>query len=163
MPSPPAALPLLPTSELVAKFWLGSIPGLTPAMVASQLPANAAGWAQTGFITVAVVGGSPDIDAPVKNPILQLDFYAVQLGSQKAPWSAANVLAETVRNATLQRVGQKRPLRITAGPLTYPPAVVQSAYLLTEPRRKWGDPGDYAVYTADMAMTWNTTGDHITP
>jgi hypothetical protein len=163
VPSTPTPFPLLPTSELVAKFWLGSIPNLSPAMVSSQLPADASTWAATGFITVAVVGGTPDIDLPVKNPVLQLDFYAVQLGSQKAPWSVSNVLAETVRNATLKRVGQKRVLQIVVGNATYPPAVVQSAYFMTEPRRKFGDPGNYASYTADMAMTWVTVGDHITP
>lgn len=154
-------LPLLSTSELVAKAWLGTIPSLNPGMVATQLPADETSWAATGFIQATVVSGSPDIYMPVKKPVLQLDFWATNAGSDKAPWGKAAVLGETVRYATLQRTGFNRVLTITAGNLAYPSAVVQSAYFMTEIRRVPGDPGDYAHFSADMSMTWVTVNDRI--
>jgi hypothetical protein len=162
-----ATLPPLATSELVAQFWIGTIPGLSTQMVATQLPdaedkrGNPAPWVATGFITVHVVGGSPNIYLPVKNPVMQLDFYATRPGSDKPPWGVANVLAETVRYATLQRTGFNRVLNLMAGNTTYPPAVVKSAYFMTEPRRAYGDVGDYGHYQVDMAMTWVTPSDRI--
>lgn len=152
---------LLATSELVAIAWLGSIPDLSTQMVATQLPADESTWETTGFITVNVVGGSPDIYLPVKNPVLQVDCYANKRSSNKPPWWRANVLAETVRYATLQRTGINRLLTISAGGATYPKAVVQTAYLVTEPRRVYHDPGDYAIYTFDLAMGWQTVADVI--
>lgn len=152
-------LPLLPTSELVARAWLGSIDGFSPQMVAPQLPADDTSWAATGFVQAVVVGGSPDIDLPVKKPVLQIDCWATKPGSDKPKWVMANLLAETIRYATLQRMSMSRLLTITSGLLTYPPAVVISAYLMTEIRRIPGDPGDYAHYQFDMAMSWKTANE----
>ena len=157
----PAPRPRLATNELVAVAWLGSIPGLSTQMVSTQLPADDTAWAATGFITVAVVGGSPNIYLPVKKPVFQVDCYAVKPGSNKPPFWKANVLAETVRYGTLPRVGFNRPLSLSAGGVSYPPARVQTAYVVTEPRRRYSDAADYAVYSFDLALEWLTIGDVI--
>lgn len=158
---PSSALPLLATSELVACAWIGSIDGLSPQMTATTLPPNDAAWAPTGFVTVSVVGGSPDIYNPVKKPVMQIDCYATRPGSNKPPWGQANVIAETIRYATLQRTGFNRELSLSANGVSYPSAAVQSAYLMTEMRRMYSDAADYAHYSFDMQMTWITIGDHI--
>jgi hypothetical protein len=163
--SPP--LPLLATSELVIAAWIGSIEHLSPQMVATQLPASVnadgtvASWVQTGFVTVSVVGGSPDIYLPVKKPVIQVDTWATKPGSNKPPWWQANVLAETIRYATLQRTGFNRPLTLTVNGVSYPGAVVTSAYFATEFRRIGDDQADYARYQADMQISWQTIGDVI--
>lgn len=164
-------LPLLPTSELVAVSWLGSIPALQPLggtqMVATTLPAdvdasnNPAAWVQTGFITVTVVGGSPDIYLPVKRPVFQVDCWAAKPGSNRPPWWQANALAETIRYATLQRLGFNRPLTITVNGVSYPNAMVTSAYMVTEFRRIYSDAADYARYAGDLALTWITPGEKL--
>lgn len=152
---------LLPTSELVAVSWLGSVQGLTPQQVATTLPSDDTTWAKAGFVTVAVVGGSPNIYLPIKSPVFQVDCWAVKPGSGRPPWWQANNLAELIRYATLQRTGINRLLTISANGVTYPPAVVQTAYLLTEPRRSYADAADYALYTADLAIEWTTVNDRI--
>lgn len=152
---------LLTTNELAAMAWIGGVSGLSQQMVATQLPADSSTWADTGFITVAVVGGSPNIYLPVKAPVLQVDCYAVKPGSNKPLWWKSNALAETIRYATLQRTGINRVLAITSGGHTYPSAVVQTAYLTTEPQRRYGDAGGYASYQFDMALEWTTVGDVI--
>ncbi len=152
---------LLPTSELVAVAFIGTITGLSPQMVATTLPSDDVVWAKTGFITVAVVGGSPNIYLPVKAPVFQVDCWAVKPGSNRPPWWMANNLAETIRYATLQRTGINRVLTITANGVAYPSAVVQSPYLVTEPRRVYSDAAEYACYSFDLAAEWTTVGELI--
>lgn len=164
-------LPLLATSELVAIAWIGSIPALAALggtqLVATTLPADVtpggkpAPWVKTGFVTVSVVGGSPDIYLPVKKPVIQVDTWATDPGSNKPPWWMANVLAETIRYATLQRAGINRSLSLGANRVSYPGAVVTSAYFLTEFRRMYSDAADYAQYSADLQLCWQTIGDRI--
>lgn len=155
------AVTLLTTSELAAIAWIGSIQGFSTQMVATQLPADNTTWAATGFVTVAVVGGSPDIYLPVKKPVLQVDCYAVKPGSNKPPWWKANVLAERIRYATLARTGFNRLLTPSANGVAYPSANVRAAYLVTEPRRVFGDLSDYAIYSMDLLLEWATHGDTL--
>lgn len=154
-------LALLPNSELVGVAFIGTITGLSPGMVATTLPADDQAWSGTGFVTVAVVGGSPHPDLAVRNPVMQVDCWAVKPGSGKPPWWKANAIAETIRNAAIQRTGVNRLLAITANGVTYPSAVVQAAWLVTEPRRRYADAADYALYSMDVAMTWTVPSAKI--
>lgn len=153
-------LPLLPNDELVATAWIASIPGLTTAMVGTQLPpdvnadGSVASWIATGYITVAVVGGTPDALLPVSRPILQVDCWATVPGSNKPPWWKAAALASAIRYATWDRLRIPRPLVAAVGGVEYPLAVVQGAYLATAFRRIYDDQGDYARYQGDLALAW---------
>lgn len=165
------AFPLLATSEMVARAWIGSIPAVEAVagtdMVGETLPPDAgangspAPWTQTGFVTLAVVGGSPDIYLPVKKPVFQVDAWAAKPGSNRPPWNRANVLMETIRAATQQRTGFNRLLTLTDNGTGYPSAVVDSAYFLTEPHRDYADAADYAHYIANVQFVWHTAGDVI--
>jgi hypothetical protein len=141
--------------------WIGTIPGFSPDMVATQLPTDTSTWARTGFVTVSVVGGTPAADLPVKKPVMQIDGWAVKPGSNKPRWAPANLLLEVIRYAALQRTGFNRLLNPVAGNVSYPACVVDSVVFLTEPRRGYGDPGDYARYTVDAQFTWRTVPDVI--
>jgi hypothetical protein len=153
-------LPLLPNDELVATAWIGSIPGLNPAMVGTQLPpdvdsdGSTAAWIATGFIKLAVVGGTPDALLPVNRPVLQVDCWATVPGSNKPPWQKAAALASVIRYATWDRIRIPRPLVAAVNGVQYPLAVVQSAYLATAPRRLYDDQGDYARYQFDLGLVW---------
>ncbi|GAB2695918.1 hypothetical protein [Kitasatospora kifunensis] len=158
-------LPLLPNDELVGVSWIASIPGLSTAMVGTQLPpdVNADGstatWISTGFITVSVVGGNPDPLLPVNRPVLQVDCWATVPGSNKPPWLKAAALASTIRYATWDRIRGPRPLSATINGAEYPLAVAQGAYLATAFRRIYDDQGDYARYQADLALSWIAPAD----
>lgn len=166
MPAPPL-VPLRPTTELVAVSWIGSCDGLSAQMVATTLPSDTnadgsiASWVSTGFITVAVVGGAPDPMLPVKRTVIQADCWATVPGSNKPPWFKANALAEAIRYACWSRTNIPRPLTITANGVSYPSAVVLSAYLATEPRRIYSDAADYSRYSMDVALTWVTVNDRL--
>lgn len=161
------SLPLQPSDEAVASAWIGSVLGLSMAMVDAQLPPDVnsdgtvAAWIGTGFVTVAVVGGTPDALLPVNRPVIQVDCWATVPGSNKPPWPKAAALAAAIRRATWDRYRIARPLAISVNGVTYPKAVVQSAYLATSFRRVYDDAGDYARFQADLALTWVTVNDRL--
>ncbi len=146
-------LPNLPNTDLVALAWLASIPGFSSDMVATTLPDPSA-WSADGFVVVTGGVGGTMLDVPAKAPVVQVDCYATAPGSNKPPWGTANRLAEHIRAETFQRDRAVRDLQISAGPVTYPPARVASARLVTEPRRMYGDPADWAHVQFDLQLLW---------
>jgi hypothetical protein len=141
---------LRPNTELVGTAWLGTIAGLSPQMVATQLPADVASWKTSGFITAVVSGGSPNVHNPMRNPVFAVDCWAVNPGSNKPPWFQANQLAEIV-DAGCRATDAQRWLTMPAG---YDQARVLTAYFVTEPRRVYDDGGSYARYAADLQIHW---------
>lgn len=146
---------LYATTELVAQAWIASIPGF-PAGVGQQLPSDDSTWSQQGYVTVAVVGGSPDVDVPVKKPVIQVDCWATNPGSNKPPWGQANNLAEQIRAACYDVTAFGRELRPQINGVIYPTAKALAAYVLTEPRRIYDDAGDYARFQFDLQIHWVT-------
>lgn len=161
------SLPLAASSELVAAAWIGSIPGLSQAMVGTLLPPDVnaddtpAAWVDTGFVTVSVVGGNPDPLLPVERPVMQVDCWATVPGSNKPPWLKAAALAAAIQRATWDRYRIPRPLAITVNGVAYPSAVVQGAAMVSHFRRIYDDQGDYARYQGDLALSWVTVNDRL--
>lgn len=159
--STPVASLHAPT-DLVAVAWIRSIPGLVADGVATQLPTDETTWAQNGFVVVPTsVGGTPHTTAPLRRPVCQVECWGTVPGSDKLPWGIPNQLAEQIRAGTYDRRNYGRLLEIAAGPVTYPPARVISARMLTEPRRIWSDVGDYAGFQFDLAFQWVQIGEVI--
>jgi hypothetical protein len=160
-------LALLGNDELTCMAWIGSVPGITPQMVATTLPADTnpngsvADWVRSGFVTISVVGGNPDAALPVNRPVMQVDTWATKPGSNRPPWWMAANLASMIRRATWDRHNIPRPLTITANGVAYPSAVVLSAYMATAFRRLYDDAADYARYSGDLALQWVTVNDHL--
>lgn len=153
--------PFYPTNDLVAVAWLGQrVPGIVDGQVATSLPGfrqdGTLPWADEGFVQVSIIGGIPDIDLPVRHPIVQLDFWAATVTasggvSAKPAWNKANRLVELVRVATEEGQRYGGPVDM---PADYLGARVQAAYLITEPLRMEGDPSGYAHFSADLALDW---------
>jgi hypothetical protein len=153
---------LHPNTDLVAVAWLRSIPGIAPTQVATSLPQDNTTWAGSGFVTVATVGGTPAMYLPVKQPVVQVDCWAVNPSSGRAPWGKANHLAETVRahiEDTTRTANIGRRLTFAVG--DYAAAAVSSAWLRTEPRRgitlgsvPVGDEASYARFLFDLELWW---------
>lgn len=164
MTSPPI---LRANATLVAIAWIGSIPGLSPDMVDTQLPPDAekdtapAQWVTKGlgFATVQTVGGSPAELIPARSPVVQVDCYATNPGSNKPPWLVASHLAETIVLATYDRLTMNRQLAISVKGVAYPSASVQAAQALTEPRQLFDDAGDYARFQFDLQLRWIQLND----
>lgn len=136
-----------PTTELVTVAWLKAVIG---PYVATDIPTDSASWAETGFIQVQAVGGTPERDLPVARPVVSVDCWAVNPNSSKPPWNRANALAERLRTAIQDPAGP-RPVTLPAG---YAGARVMGTTLLTEPRRIRDDDADFAHFQADLLVTW---------
>ena len=149
-------LPLRSNTELVAMAWIASVPGLSSAMVATTLPDPSA-WSDDGFVVVTGGVGTTALDVPAKNPVVQIDAYATYPTSGKPPWGLVDLLCEAIRAETYQRDRAVRDLAISAGGVVYPAARVAGARLLTEPRRVYGDPADWAHKSFDLQLLWVET------
>lgn len=149
--------PFYPTSELVAIAWLGlNVPGLAAGQVGTTLPKDVAAWQDQGFLQVQSIPGGrqPDVDLPLRLPVLQLDGWATSgPSSSKPPWNLANRLLELVRLACEDAQTGKygKTLVVKAD---YRNARVQAVYPLTEPARVPEDPSGYARFTMDLAVDW---------
>lgn len=137
------------TTELVAVAWLSDLFDIP--MVATTLPKDQASWSTNGFVIVSTVGGSPDPYMPVRNPVVQIDCWAVNPTKANPPWGKANNLAETVQAAFYDTAATPRDLVLPTG---FPGARVLSAWTLTEARRVTDDQASYARYSMTAQFTW---------
>ncbi|WP_274029451.1 hypothetical protein [Streptomyces sp. MMBL 11-1] len=138
------------TTELVAAAWLNTL--FDQPIVATTLPKPAdgtPGWADTGFITVAVVGGGAGMYVPLRSPVVSVDCWAVNPQSAKPPWGKANNLAETVQAACYGPINMRLEL-----PGGFPDVRVLSAYSVSESRRITDDQSSYAHYSLDVQLHW---------
>jgi hypothetical protein len=141
-----------PTSELVALAWLRTLPGVTPGMVAATLPAVAS-WQDTGFYTVTGAGGVPEVDLPVRRPLVQVDCWASKAAAGRPPWGWADQLAQAVIDACYGRLGNPVTLTVTAGSNTAT-ARLLGAWAASEPQRVYGDDASYARKRVDVRLDW---------
>ncbi len=155
-PVPPG--PYYPTNALVAAAWIGQrVAGITDGMVATRLPRDPAVWADLGFVQVTPITGAPEVDVPIRRPLVQVDCYAVTLDatgtvSTKQPVNKANRLAELIRTATeLPTAKYSSPVTM---PANYAGAIVLSVYPVSEPAEVPDDPSGYARVTLDLAIDW---------
>lgn len=141
-------------SELVTVTWLQGAAGMEAGQVATSLPTDVSTWTANGFVQVCpVAGGSPQLHYALREPVIQIDCYAVNPNSGKPPWGKAASLMELVVAATFDEERMQRTLTLPAG---YPQARVLTAHLMSEPRRVPGDEASYARYIADLALHWIT-------
>ncbi len=147
-------MPLRPHSELVAKAWILSIPGML-ASAGTTLPGQVDSWAANGFYQLSVAGGRRHRDVPQTGVLIQVDCFAANTSSGKPPWGRANQMAETVIANTYNGVDTvDRSRRLVTLPAAYYPAIVQTVEAVTEPRRMLGDESRIAHFSFDALITW---------
>jgi hypothetical protein len=160
-----------PTNSLVAMAWIAAMIDFPINGINTRLPQDATQWpefqdiygsAQTisQFITVRVIGGTPQANIPVHHPVYEFKCFATKVGSNKPPFFAANQTAELISEATYNRQLYEfgRALTITSGNVNYNGATVKQALTHTEPRELFGDPRNYAVYSMDVSFCWTEVG-----
>jgi hypothetical protein len=143
------SLLLRATPELVAEAWLKTVVG---DRVATTLPKDNSSWAASGFCTLVVAGGTPNMYVPLREPVIGVDCWANSPSSQKPPWNIAAALAEAIQAACYDHPGIPQAVTLPAG---YPAVQVRSAYCTGEPRRIPDDPSSYARYSIPgLAIAW---------
>ncbi|TXJ78629.1 hypothetical protein E2C11_16615 [Streptomyces lavendulae] len=139
--------------ELVAIAWLKTVVG---DRVATTLPKpgvdGSITWADGGFVTLVVAGGTPNLYTPLREPAVGVDCWAANPGSQKPPWNQAASLAEAIQAACYDHPAIPQALALPPG---YPAARVLSAYTTGDYRRIPDDPSSYARYSIPgLVITW---------
>ena len=143
------SLRLRPTPELVATAWLKTVVG---DRVATTLPKDNATWAASGFCTLVVAGGTPNLYVPLREPAVGVDCWANNPQSQKPPWNKAAALAEAIQAACYDHPAIPQVLTLPTG---YPAARVLSAYTTGEHRRVHDDASSYARYSIPgLVIAW---------
>lgn len=148
---------LNPNTELVALAWIKGIPGVPVNSINTTLPTDNSTFAASGFIQVPwLVGGNPDFYIPVFRPVVQVNFWAVNLGGAKPPWGKAAQLAQKVIDATWKMENEPDSMQRTVDmPVPgYKQAHVFSTYFLMEPRRIPNDDARFALYSGDLQLHW---------
>lgn len=146
---------LLPNTDLVAVTWLRRNEKFSARDigVSTSLPADRSKIVK-GFLTTQIIGGSPDVELPVRRPVVSVSSWAAPAteGSSKTPWPQAAAIAEWVWEQTWDRAHQNVTLSFSlAG---YAQARVFTVEALTEPRRVEDDPSGYARVDVDLLIHW---------
>lgn len=146
-----------PNTELVAIAWLKGVPGLPANSINTTLPKDNSTWAASGFVQIPfVVGGNPDFYIPVFRPIVQVNFWGVNVNGAKPPWGKAAQMAQRAVEATWKAENEAYSMQRTVSMHVsgYKQAHVFSAYFLTEPRRIPNDDARMALYSGDLQLHW---------
>lgn len=152
---------LLPTTELVVAGWLRlAVPGpgvdtdLPDGNDSAQVAAYGA-VATDGFLRIAPVGGSPDRDVPMRQPVVQIEsWYAPRKDrTAKSARHRASQLANRVLNATYDPAFQGQVIDLsTVG--QYAPARVHTVTALTEPDEV-DEASDWSRFDVDVLVLWS--------
>ena len=137
-------------SELVAAGFIQSVLGQSGG-VGAKLPGDLKSWASTGFVQISVVGGSPNVYAPLRRPVIDVRAKWVAPASKQPPWYQANDLAERILAGCY--AAYQSPVEAIM-PSGFESAFVQSAYALTEARRMGGDDSNIATFQFDLQLNW---------
>lgn len=145
-----------PDSITVAGTWIRSLPDVPASKVNTTLPAVDQ-WVDTGFIQVyGVVGGTPHLDAPIHQPVVQVDAWAARLNSERPPWDKASALMDLVVG---QCTGPERNSIMKDLVIGSNTVRVLWVYPISEPRKPpqgldTGDPASFARLTVDLQFAW---------
>lgn len=144
---------LIPNDELVAKAWLVAAVPLAASKVATTLPDPP--WTDDEFVQIMQVGGSPDQDVPVGEPVISVNCFAMKASSLKPPWGQANQLAQQIWLATFPvRWAPDPAVELATLPAGYGRAIVRVVRAMSQPKRIESDPSQYAVYNLDLQFSW---------
>lgn len=142
-------------TELVAQAWLSSLPFLNNGMVNPRLPEGIEkqdAAIASGFVTHVVVGGSPNIYVPEREPVLAVKAYGFpNVGGRKPQYDLASGLLESIVEATYDVDSFNAVLTLPSG---YPTVQVQQGHPVSEVRQSYGDRAYWAVYMVEIQLIW---------
>jgi hypothetical protein len=157
------AIPKRANAELVAAAYLRQMlaaynPAIGAVLQGPDPDTGQITWAGSGFISWSNVGGSFDINVPVRHPVVSLDIWAATpRQSKRPPWGLAFALAEAIIAAQFDTVLHDTHAVVTL-PTGFPDARVTEFSVLTEPSRRPSDPSDYARVGMDVRVGWHGLG-----
>lgn len=143
-------------STTVAGAWLRTINGIPDNKINTVLP-DVSLWVDTGFVQiVGVVGGTPWVDAPVQQPVVEVDTWGARANSEKPDWGKASGLMNLILDAAtapetsvgvLVTIGSRQARIITLKPISVPRKPTAGI--------DQGDPASFARLMIDIEMIWH--------
>jgi hypothetical protein len=133
--------------EKVALTWVASLAGIAAA--GDQLPTDNSTWSASGYVVGAPAGGGSNIYYPLHEPVFTFQGWACNPDSGMPPWGKARNLIETIRAETYLHL----PRFLTLTGCSQNARVLQT-HFVGEPRKVYGDLGDYAAYAVDVQLHW---------
>lgn len=115
----------------------------------TSLPEDNTTWAASGFSVVVAVSGGSNIYYQLHKTVVSFETYACSPHTDMPPWWMASNLCEAMRAETYNHEGRWINL-----PYRDQNARVLQSYLVTTPRRLYGDLGDYAGYAVSVCLNW---------
>lgn len=151
-------------SELAARAWLRTVPGIPVNGIGGELPQDTSTWAAEGFVQIIVTGaGKSNMYYGYRCPVITAHLWAVNPGKQTPPWWKANQLGENIYKELLKEDNGKLHLDLGVPGFTKKVRVYQ-AWEISEPKKiPWGfpsgqgsfiDPGNTAHYVMDFQLAW---------
>lgn len=156
----PPVLGNYPDAELVMCAWLLSIPNINIDYADWRLPWDLDMPNVHGYAQVTVINGAPDQNVPLFHTVAQVDSYVLTPSEDRTYRLKASALAKQIQYACYDRIHVHRVVTpketLPNGEvITYRPALVESAYTMTEPHQIANkDNAMYEGYSMDMAFTW---------
>lgn len=146
-----------PTSTIVCRAWLRSVLRAEVGVDRKLPPEADANMRTYGFVVVMGVGGSPDIDVPLRRPVAGLRCWVAPPAADNSivQWNAAERLAGWVIAAAYAHpvIGATVDPR-ALGLGSYRPARVHTVIPVSEPREAPDDPSNYAGIDIDIQLNW---------
>lgn len=155
-----ANIGVFPDAELVIASWIMSIPDIEIDWADNKLPWDLNVPDHYGYAQVTVIGGAPDQDAPMFHTVAQIDCWVLTPSDDRIYRLKASGLAKSIQYAAYDRINSKRGLTVQetlpdGEIITYPNAVMNSVYAMTEPHMLQSkDNPIYAGYSMDMTFNW---------
>ena len=149
-----------PDAELVACAWIMSIPGILIDYADWRLPWDLDKPDVYGYAQVTVTGGAPNKDVPLFQSTLQVNCWVLANDEDRSHRLKASYLTKQIQYACWDRKNVKRGVTPqeqlpNGNVITYQPAHVEDAYILSEARQMQSkDNPIYEGYSMDMAFWW---------
>lgn len=140
---------LIPNVEIVTVEWLKA--ALSSDRVSTNLPSPQTVGTE-GFVTIAAVGGAPDVETRMQHSTIQVDCWGYNDNSNKLPWAQTFQRAMQIKQA----VETMQNFSVTT-PEAYDDAYVHFVDVPTDFRRVPGDEA-FARYSADLVLHWSIRG-----
>ena len=135
------------TNTQVVEAWLKTIDSVPDSLVGPTLPSDNSTWGASGFYQVTTVGGTPNPDLGIKEPVVAISCWAAVAEGSHAPTNRAESYATDIRNAAMSA----RTMRLTIGATT---VFLLGVNAVTEPLRVPDVRTNYARSDVQVQVWW---------
>lgn len=151
-------------TELAARAWLKTVPGLPTGQIGTTLPQDNTTWAPSGYVQLIVTGpGKSSGYFGYRAPVVTAHCWAIKPNTQTPAWGKANDLAESIWAELIKDDNMRMELDVGVPGFNKKVCVYQAWPVDEIKRIPWGfpsgqgsfiDPGNAAHFTVAFQLAW---------